>query len=304
MHRFITIQLSAIALMISLATASANAAELISMFDLAGAISRGSQISVSAYTLGNGPILRAIVGAAANGARVNVVLDRYAFTSDVRTQNRKLKAYLEGKRVGVTWSRSASHIKAIVCDGNTLYLSDTNFSARNGMVIADTDTAHIAAVEHSINTGTPSPYVDGLAIRKSDALLVEANVIHGSGPLVVESESFGAGNPTYDALATAARARRAVRLIVAATEFNQSPGEQRAVGELVGLGVQVRISPYANEKIAVSDRASWLGSANATRGVSDQVEWGMVLTSSASMATLLAEFNANWANATPLNAAP
>jgi hypothetical protein len=294
-----------IAIALSLcAIARVDATELVSMMDLAGAISRANQVSVSAYTLGNGPILHALVLAAARGAQVNVVLDRFAFTEDVRQQNRELKKYLDANKVPVTWSRSASHIKAIIADG-TLYLSDVNFSARNGMVIADTNALHLAAVQQSINTGTPAAYVQGLAIRKNDALAVEANVMSdGIKALVFQSESFGAGTKTYDALVDAARSHRPVRVIVARREYDASPGEQRALAQLASAGVQIHISPLANEKIAVSDRAAWLGSANSTRGVSDQIEWGMVLTSPSAMAILLTQFESNWNNSTPLASAP
>ena len=102
---------------------------------------------------------------------------------------------------------------------------------------------------------------------------------------------------TEDAL-TARRARGdRVRLIVAALEERSkgSNAERAALARLAQAGVEVRVGT-SGEKIALDGENGWLGSANATRGLADQIDWG-IITQGAMTAALREKFEQNWSAA-------
>ena len=130
----------------------------------------------------------------------------------------------------------------------------------------------------------------------------------GTGPLLVESESFGNG-AIYDVLLHRAEAHLPTRLIVAGREAAQKSGglERAHLQRLAALGVEVRLGNPKhgdlNEKLAVADGSAWVGSTNATyaRGAAgEQRDWGLTTQERPVVDGLRAAFERNWSAARPL----
>lgn len=252
-------------------------------------------VIVSAYTLSpRGAMARALLAAAARGAHVRVVLDGHAFGA---AQHANLATGLELRqaRVRVEYTQEPLHMKAAAID-DALYLSDRNWTTRSRaeVVLQDSIPQDKPIVLRAVD-GTPGSN-GHLWTRKGDALQAEARVLqsNASHDAAMETESFGSGTKVYDAL-TARRARGdRVRLIVAALEERSkgSNAERAALARLAQAGVEVRVGT-SGEKLALDGENGWLGSANATRGLANQIDWG-IITQGAMTAALREKFEQNW----------
>lgn len=262
---------------------------------LAALLTARHHVRLSAYSLSpRQPVTRYLLADARRGVAVRVVLSGSAFGVAAQ-QNAAAAAELRAAGVPVSFTGFATHLKAAIVD-NTVYLSDVNF-AEHGLVVVDAipgDSSVIAAAIAGTAHGN-----DHLWTRKADALAAEARVagVRMSGEIDVASESFGSGTALYQALQRRAAAGDHVRLLVAAREARG--GEERAaLGALKAAGVQIRLGDR-DEKMAIDGSDAWFGSANATSGVPDQVEWGMALRSTALAAALHARFEGEWALGSP-----
>ena len=245
-------------------------------------IRHSRDVDFGAYVLRPGAVERALVAAARAGARVHVALQRdpYRGGPGERHANRDAARVLRAAGARVTLldrDRVPFHLKAAVCDG-TAFLDDRNWSGdAKELVIADDRPGDVAAVRRALRgTGSRS---DALATRKDAALQLEARLIERArdAPVVVETESFGAGE------ISAALRRHALRgapteLIVAAREASHNPRERALLASLRRDGVVVR-KTSVDEKVVLAGDAAWVGSANATYaggGAGAQIDWGLV----------------------------
>ncbi len=113
----------------------------------------------------------------------------------------------------------------------------------------------------------------GASLRREAQLLATAR-----SQIALESESFGAENPVYDALRAAARRGVTVRVLVNAEDARNDQREAVAIAVLERAGVQVAYTS-ATDKLAIVDgRAAWVGSSNASENVQDQIDWGVTTT--------------------------
>jgi hypothetical protein len=225
-------------------------------------IERAKQIMVEAYTL-HGPVLHALEAAARRGARVAVRLEGRPFDDPkehLRRENSKLVAELRRDGADAALGHPL-HAKAISLDG-TLYLDGKNWRAHD-IVVCDDDAAEIASIPMSKHE----------ALEQEALLLARARL---RDDVIVESESFGAGNPTYSALKALASAGKSPRLLVSERDLRANRRERRVLEDLVRDGVRVRICKDS-EKLAVAGDGAWLGSANATvtYGDADMTDWGL-----------------------------
>jgi hypothetical protein len=282
------------------------------------ALAHASDITLSAYTLHDGPVLRGLVAAARRGAQVRVRLERDPLDDPAGTLHRNNAAALAALRsAGAAASATRPgepvlHLKAAVVDG-TAWLDDRNWAGGSAeQVVRDGNRADVAAVASALAGG---PGRGGrLATTKAEAQRLEARVIAraGSAPLAVESESFGNG-AIYVALLRRARAHRPTRLIVAGREFAEagSRTERAHLRRLAALGVAIRVGDPRradlDEKLAAGPREGWVGSANATyaRGPAGaQRDWGLATRSAVVVDGLRAAFERNWSAARPLGDTP
>jgi PLD-like domain len=225
---------------------------------------------------------------------VRVVLDGHAFGA---AQRANLATGLELRAAGVQveYTQEPLHMKAAIVD-NAMYLSDRNWTtrARSEIVVADAIPADRPVVSQAIfgKAGANGH----LWTRKADALAAEARLLtkNASHDVAVETESFGSGTSVYDALLTRRKRGDRVRLIVAKLEMRQknSSPEHAAITRLTAAGVEVRVG-NSGEKIALDGENGWLGSANATRGLPNQIDWGMTTTAT-DTETLRRQFEENW----------
>jgi phosphatidylserine/phosphatidylglycerophosphate/cardiolipin synthase-like enzyme len=273
---------------------------LVEVRDVIASIGAARTVTISAYTLSpRGKMSGALLAAAARGARVSVALDGSAFGAAARSNARTI-AEFNARGIRVHLTERPLHLKAAVIDG-AVFLSDRNWTSGRGheVVIRDPYTGDRTTVERAI-LGDPGSN-EHLWLRKADALAAEARLVaqRASHEVLVESESFGAGTPLYDALRARARAHDSVHLIVAAFEYRRSSAEQRAVAELEREGVHVRIGT-SGEKLALDGSNAWIGSANATRGLPNQVDFGFIFHNREIAAQLRAQYEENWNAATPV----
>lgn len=245
-------------------------------------IRSAQQIDFGAYVLRRGPIERALADAARHGAQVHVTLQRdpYRGGPGERNANRDAARLLRAAGATVSFlerSRAPFHLKGVVCDG-TAFLDDRNWPGDGKeIVVRDDGPRDVAAVRRALH-GTGG-LGTSLATRKDAALQLEARLIDraGDAPVVVETESFGAG-----AISAALR-RHALRgapteLVVAAREAAHNPRERALLEALRRNGVVVR-ETGVDEKVTLAGNAAWIGSANATYAggsAGAQVDWGII----------------------------
>jgi phosphatidylserine/phosphatidylglycerophosphate/cardiolipin synthase-like enzyme len=243
----------------------------------------------------DGDMVRALDAACDRGVRVDVQLDRAPFAYAV-TANAQSMMQLQSHRCGARYARGNVHLKVALLD-HTMYLSDRNFTA-DGLFLRDSLPDDRQAVLTTLSGGNGQ--TEHFWTRKSDALNAEAAFIAtATQTLFVETESFGFGNVVFDAIRERAASRVAVYLLVAQTEYDQQSSERSAVAYLAKYGVVIRLSD-ANAKLAVPDAdGAWIGSANATGGVPEQTDWGMLLPGNSAAVSVAERFHADWQRSTP-----
>jgi hypothetical protein len=93
-----------------------------------------------------------------------------------------------------------------------------------------------------------------------------------------------------------------VDLIVAESEYAQRPSERGSLAALAASGVKVRLL-NSDEEFAVTGSTVWIGSANATGGAPNQIEFGVLLEDESIAYRIAAQFDREWTMATDLRAA-
>ncbi|HVN70111.1 MAG TPA: hypothetical protein VMU38_10745 [Candidatus Binatia bacterium] len=219
------------------------------------------EIAVEAYTL-HGCVLRAVEAAARRGADVEVALEASP-AGDARSrlagENARVAAELRAAGASATL-RHGAHAKEIQADG-ALFLDEKNWHL--GDLVLRADAAGAASI----------------ATTKDDALDREARLLRASRAgdgVIVESESFGCGNPAWSALRALGRAGARPRLLVSERDLRGSGRERAVLSSLARDGVRVRVCKDSEKLAACGDRA-WLGSANATVafGRWNMTDWGL-----------------------------
>ncbi|HUY41917.1 MAG TPA: phospholipase D-like domain-containing protein [Candidatus Dormibacteraeota bacterium] len=274
------------------------------------AIERAHDVTLVAYLLPRGPTFAALAAAARRGARVVVRLEGrpyYDARGGIRRLNRSVADDLAANGVDarlVDGDGSAPvHAKAALVDGR-LYLDDVNFArGGEGTIVRDDARPDARALRDAIE-GRSDPPRDGFALRKNDALALEAGLLGAAGghaPVAVESESIGSGNAVYSALERLGAAGCAPRLLVSREAL--SAKERSLLGRLRAGGVSVRVCS-SNEKFALAGSRAWVGSANATSAylTPRQLDWGVRTPNPAIVDELRAHFEARWQSARALSA--
>jgi hypothetical protein len=252
-------------------------------------IERAKDVSVQAYTL-HGPVLRAVKEAASRGANVSVELEAHPF-DDRKGSLAKENAHLvrELRAAGVRASLADwIHAKEIEVDGS-VYLDEKNWHDGD-IVLREDDPAEARSIP----------------MMKDEALAQEAKLLAGArvfDNVIVESESFGAANPAYNALKALGEARAVPRLLVSQNDLRNTRNERSILRDLVAAGVRVRVC-RDSAKLAACGDSAWLGSANATyagKGF-DMTDWG-VRTGDAAIAKAVRDrLEAVWKSAKPFRA--
>lgn len=244
-------------------------------------------IELRAYVLRSGAVLDALRAAAGRGARVRVRIECKPYgdaggtlaAGNAGAVSALRAAGADAQLTDCDGARPA-HLKEARIDG-AVYLDDRNWPGDDRDTILRVDPA------------------ENFATQKDDALRREARTIYRAAdaraPVDVETESFGFGR-IYAALKYAA-ARAPVRLLVARRDV--TPRSLPALRRLQAAGVTVRTGDD-DEKLAVTPREAWVGSANASAGVPDQSDWGLRIFDGALVQALRARFERNWTSAQPL----
>ncbi|HET9095100.1 MAG TPA: phospholipase D-like domain-containing protein [Candidatus Baltobacteraceae bacterium] len=274
--------------------------------DVLCAIEHAHTVLLSAYVLRPGQLLDALEGAARRGARVTVRLEGRPYAGSDQNEASRLAAQnldavaalgaAGGDAAMVDTSNADGpplHLKAAVCDG-VAYLDDRNWPDDGAdTILRDGFPRDVAAIEGAL-LRTQAPPVKWFWSNKAQALAGETRLLYSARharQVDVESESFGRDG-AYAALKALTAAGVHCRLLVARRDVN--PKSQQALEELERDGVHVRTGDF-DEKMAIVDGArAWTGSANATYGYPDQLDWGVRTDSPEVVRVLESHFNAHW----------
>lgn len=279
--------------------------------DLIAHLRNASTITLAAYTLSpSSDITKALIAAADRGANVDVVVGGGAFGQAkddniaTLTELSYHQCVLDDGIKNVTAYKcrlhitgNPQHIKVAVVNGE-VYVSDRNFSTHTyaELVVHDQLPGDRFLLERAI-LGDPGSN-DHLWTKKRDALSAEGRMLfqRRSREVRMESESFNDSTPVYHGLSVRAHAGDRVRLIVSRIEYSRSAKERGAIAALVHDGVDVRVG-RSSEKMMVDGDNVWMGSANATGELPDQIEWGMMFRDPFLASTLISQFDRNWDDA-------
>jgi hypothetical protein len=286
----------------AVASAETSGIDLVPVSSVFRGISAAETVTLTAYELSrNSDIVHLLIDAADRGAHVNVGLDADTVGA-AGAENDFLASHLELHHINVH-RLPMSHMKVAVIDG-IIYLSDRNWpaSSTEQIVVRDVDPSDRRVIEEAI-VGSHLGATNHLWTEKSSALQAEAAVINSrtSDEIDVESESFGAGTPVYEAMVYRADGGDRVKLLIAQREFAASAVEQRAVDMLHRHHIDVRLT-HADEKMAIEGYNVFFGSANATRGLETQADFGIALRDSTIATQLHAQFEREWRESTALPA--
>jgi len=300
---------------------------------LVDAIEHARDVTILAYTLRPGRVLNAVEDAARNGAHVTVRLEGLPYRdrgSSLGQLNAGVAHELTslGADVKLVYAalprRSQLHAKAALVD-SALYLDDINFTGTgNETLLRDSASSDARAVRDAVreldgpaskadgggaNNGrrvAPHDASSGFAMHKSDALALEAQMLHGARRgehIVVETETIGPGNPVFNELERLGKHGFTPQLLVSSRELSDNPSNRKTLQRLHDDGVDVRVCKRS-EKFAVVGGHAWIGSANATSlyPSPSQLDWGAKTSSRAIISHLRSRFAQYWQAAHPLSA--
>jgi hypothetical protein len=292
--RFALTVLLAIAMTAFTPAAMSDDAALSSLTAVTDAVAHASSVMLSAYTLSpSGRLARALRAAVGNGAAVSLTLDGEG-TAQAQRENGTDAPIFRAAGIRTTLSSERLHLKALTATdggGTRVFISDRNWSSSSRAVVLELPGTMAGLIKSAIDG---RPMNNGqFATRKSDALALELALLRQrrGRTVLVESESFGDG-PIAQVLAARARAGDDVTLVIARYEYQREASEQRLVAALGHAGVHVYIGS-SDEKIAIDSSAGYCGSANATTGWGDQIDWGYVFENPQLIATLAAHVRAD-----------
>ncbi len=187
-------------------------------------------------------------------------------------------------------------MKAAIVDG-VAFLDDRNWPAdRRNVVVADSDANDVQVLHDAMHGKTYS--AGAVAVTKGAALFQEAGVlaadVRAGRSVCMQSESFTAGSPPYGELKALARSGVHVKLLICENDLKEASFV--AARALARSGVAVRVTD-ASEKFAVAGTRAWIGSANATYGAQNQIDWGMQIKDAHVCKELQARFDSTWRHA-------
>ncbi|GAC1507099.1 MAG: hypothetical protein NVS1B14_12140 [Vulcanimicrobiaceae bacterium] len=267
--------------------------------DVVRAVRHAHTVTVEAYVLRPGRVFRALVEASRNGARVRIRLSAHPYADASGALRRgNAQAVRALRRAGAQAAlvperaRLPSHIKAALID-DRLYLDDRNWpDDGKDTIVRDDDGRDVCAVADALHGyfRNTAP----LAVQKDPALRREARTLYDAidagRAVAVETESFGFGR-VYAALMVALHRHVPVRLLVANRDI--SARSRPALARLAAAGAHIRTSSD-DEKMAVAGSQAWIGSANASAGRPEQLDWGLRVFDASAVERVRARFEHNW----------
>jgi phosphatidylserine/phosphatidylglycerophosphate/cardiolipin synthase-like enzyme len=277
--------------------------------DVLAAIGRARSVLFSAYVLRPGALLDTLEAAARRGAQVTVRLEGRPYAggdtpaaADMAADNRsaveRLRKAGGNASMADTTDRDGPplHLKAAVCDG-AVYLDDRNWPGDGADTIVRDDFPDDVAAVRAAVLHRSAPLPRWFWTNKAGALAAETRLLYGAQRahyVDVESELFGRDG-AYGALKRLAAAGVRCRLLVSQRDLN--PKSQAAIQELKREGVRVRVGDFDEKMAIVDEERAWIGSANATLGARNQIDWGLRTDAPQVVSALEDHFNAHWAAA-------
>lgn len=233
-------------------------------------------------------MLRAVEAAARRGATVRVELQAHPFNDRkgaLAKENARLANALRADGANTSLADSV-HAKEITA-GDSLFLDEKNWHDGD-VVLCEDDPIEARSI----------PMMKRDALGQEAKLLADARASDG---VIVETESFGNGNPTYEALRALGEAHASPRLLVSKNDLRGTHKERSVLRGLVRCGVRVRVCTDS-AKLAIAGDSAWLGSANATYagGGFNLTDWGVCTNDATIAKTVRNRLEAEWRSAKPL----
>jgi hypothetical protein len=310
--RIRSISLAAGALYAALSSPASASPSFTGVSEIYRAVAGARYAIVTAYTLPTrGGMTAALESLCRRGGRGDVILagDQFIVGSSVRRNVDEVAQQLTQAGCSVRRATQPLHLKLAFVDGES-YLADRNWG-RSATVLHFEDQADRDLIAATLRNAPGNNGV--LATRKAEALKLEAEAItQSSGPLMVETESFGDNNPVYNAIAAALEQHRPVSLIVASAELRSGGRSGGEGGEAAALGRLLLIAASAKTPFVVREGSSnakmalgafgtaWIGSTNATAGYPEQIDWGRQVREPLIRLELARRYAIDWADAAPL----
>ncbi|MHB8364291.1 MAG: phospholipase D-like domain-containing protein [Vulcanimicrobiaceae bacterium] len=283
---------------------------LVATADLLRAVGGAREVTMTAYTLGRGPVFDALAAACRRGARVRLRVEDRPFgdpLGGVQRANRSAVALLaragaDARMVDATDADGPPvHMKAAIVDG-VAYLDDRNWTKAGDTIVRDDSPRDVRALRSAIAGAAPRSE-RSFWTRKADAVAGEAALLRGATSarsVDLESEAFGTAGKAYAALKALAAGGVRCRLLVAARDLR--PQALHGLQLLARAGVGVRVGRSAEKMAVVDGRRAWVGSANATSSYfhGDQLDWGLRTSRAPIARALERRFEAAWATGKPL----
>lgn len=273
------------------AAAAPQALVRVSAQSVAAAVaSPPSSLFVSDYTLNpSQPFVRTLQSYAQSGRPLFIVLSGEGFAYTVRQNCAIVASFTNGQcsigghhtgfwrrgNVAVYLTPYPMHAKVLMIGNRAVVLTDEN-DAEGGYYYAIPVPIAPPLLSAILHGGCQS--IAYITCDKTDALHLESHIIaQAKSSIVLSTESFSSGNAVSDALVAALRRRVHVSIVVAAREYQSTPREREFLKHLQGLGAKVSISQHDHKYLIVDGSVRWAGSANASAGLGNQIEWSLGL---------------------------
>lgn len=257
-----------------------------------------SKVTFSSYFLKPGPVVDALLEAAArphSAVHVRLEANLFGGSKSMDPENQDAFCLLKDAGIDVQLVEEPDlHMKAAVCDG-VAFLDDRNWNTHGDTIVRDDTRSHVKALRDAI-LQRDSAAPGNLRLTKTGALYAEAHMLRAKHVREVDVETeFLGGSPVSKALRDLRAKNVRCRVLISAQAYKRGGPTSHAAHSLAKIGVDVRIAK-ANEKLAVAGTHAWVGSANAssTHPFPDAVEWSLTTPNPHVVRGIRARFNENW----------
>jgi phosphatidylserine/phosphatidylglycerophosphate/cardiolipin synthase-like enzyme len=305
--------------LVLIATPHADHAPFVTAIDGAA-----KSIDMTMFHLTHPDVADALVRAAGRGVRVRVILDGKSLETK---KFERVAAKLRAGHVEVRGSSpqfSITHVKAMVIDGATAFITAINLTKDVGTtrdfgvvtkakgVVADVAALFAADWDNAAGGGNTTPAIHEPSLVVSPVSSRErliGLIASAKRDLAVTVENLG--DPAIrDALLAAVKRHVAVKLIVPMCDKNADPLHNfDPTDKLAAGGVTVRMmpqpetvdTPYMHSKMILADGTNaYVGSINfSTNSTTKARELGIIFANPAAATAIRTAFDADWQHATP-----
>ena len=274
-----------------------------------------SSIDLVMYQLKDTDIEQALAADQKRGVLVRVLLNGGYYGKKESTGNDAAYQYLSSNGVSVQWSPTyfaLTHQKTLVVDGKTAMIMTMNltpqyYASGREFIVVDSDSADVTAIEAAFADDWKSGHAsasngDSLVWSPGSEQALLALINGAQTSLDIYNEEMADTNIT-NALEDAVR--RGVRVHI---EMTYASNWKKAFIALVAAGASIhtfaaKAPLYIHAKVIIADEdKAFIGSENfSSNSLNKNRELGIIVSDQATISSLEATFQKDWANATPFS---